>query len=239
MLYSRLSWEEIKKIQKKNPVVILPVGAVEAHGRHLPLDVDIVIPEKIAKEVGEKTDSPVLPVLPYGHCFSLREYPGTISVSANTLSEFVYEICSELVRNGFTKILIINGHGGNSSPIKYGLEKLNQEKSFQACIVEWWTVPELSKISVETGHADQNEASLYIHFIPTDLVKKAEQENHKTYFGSLIPQRKDVFGPSGYRGRVESISVEKGKKIAEIVVDKLVKLVKKDLILEECSCRSE
>ncbi|MFH1447893.1 MAG: creatininase family protein [Candidatus Micrarchaeota archaeon] len=237
MHYSLLSWEEIEKIREKNPVVILPVGAVEAHGRHLPLDVDCVIPEGIAKEVGERTGSLILPILPYGHCFSLREYPGTISVSPETLSHMVYDICSELVRNSFTKILVLNGHGGNSSPIKYGLERLNEEEDFQACIVEWWTVQDLSKISESMDHADENEASLYLHFMPTELTKRAKQESHKSYFGTLVPQRNDVFGPSGYRGRVENISKEKGKKIADIVIEKLVKLVQKDLILEEFECK--
>jgi creatinine amidohydrolase len=234
MLYSMLSWEQVQKAREKNPVVILPVGAVEAHGRHLPLDVDSLIPYELAKEAGEKTGALVLPVLPYGHCFSLREYPGTISISPDSLTAFVYDICSELVRNGFKKILVLNGHGGNSSPIKYALARLNEEVEFQACIVEWWTVKELSSICGENvGHADENEASMYIHYMPTDLVKKAMPEEHKAFFGSLVPQHKDVFGPSGFRGKVESISKEKGKKIANVVVDKLAKLIKNDLILEE------
>lgn len=232
MMYSILSWEEIEAARKRNPVVILPVGAVEAHGRHLPLEVDSTIPYELAKIVGERTDSLVLPVLPYGHCFSLRDYPGTLSLSPHTLSDVIYDICSELVRNGFTKILVLNGHGGNSSPIKYGLERLGKQE-FQACIVEWWAIPELSGVTGDVGHADENEASLYIHFMPTELVKRAKQEQRKSYFGTLVPQRKEVFGPSGYRGRVEDISREKGKRMADIIVDKLVKLVRKDLVLEE------
>ncbi|MFH0818190.1 MAG: creatininase family protein [Candidatus Micrarchaeota archaeon] len=234
MLYSSLSWEELEKERKRNPVVILPVGAVEAHGRHLPLDVDSLIPYELAKEVGDKTDSLVLPVFPYGHCFSLREYPGTISLSPETLSKSIYEICSELIRNRFSKILILNGHGGNFSPIKYALEKLDADgEDFQACAVEWWAVPELSEITKDLGHADENEASLYIHYCPTDLIKRAKQESRKSYFGSPIPQPDDVFGPSGYRGSVEKISKERGKKMAEIIVGKLVTLIKNDLILEE------
>jgi creatinine amidohydrolase len=234
MMYSSLSWEELQEARKRNPVVILPVGAVEAHGRHLPLDVDSLIPYELAKEAGDKTNSLVLPVFPYGHCFSLREYPGTISISPETLTKSIYEICSELLRNGFSKILVLNGHGGNFSPIKYALEKLDAEgEDFQACVVEWWTVPELSEITKDLGHADENEASMYIHYAPTDLVKRAKQETRNSYFGALIPQPKDVFGPSGYRGKVEGISREKGKKMAEIVVEKLVKLVKSNLVLEE------
>jgi creatinine amidohydrolase len=234
MLYSSLSWEELQEARKRNPVVILPVGAVEAHGRHLPLDVDSLIPFELAKEVGDRTNSLVLPVFPYGHCFSLREYPGTISISPETLSKLIYEICSELLRNGFSKILVLNGHGGNFSPIKYALEKLDAEgEDFQACAVEWWTVPELSQVAEGVGHADENEASLYIHYAPTDLVKRARQEKRNSYFGSPIPQPKGVFGPSGYRGKVESISAEKGKRMADIIVKKLSKLIESDLVLEE------
>ncbi len=234
MLYSSLSWEEIEKARKRNPVVILPVGAVEAHGRHLPLDVDSLIPFELAKEVASKTESLVLPVFPYGPCFSLRGYPGTISISPQTLSNSIYEICSETLRNGFTKILILNGHGGNFSPIKHALEKLDSEgEDFQGCVVEWWAMKELSELCKDLGHADENEASLYIHYAPTDLVKRAKQEERKSYVGSLIPQPDDVFGPSGYRGKVEKISRERGKKMAEIVVAKLVELVKSDLVLEE------
>ncbi len=234
MHYSTLSWEEIEKARKRNPVVILPVGAVEAHGRHLPLDVDSLLPFELAKEVGERTNSLVLPVFPYGHCFSLREYSGTLSISPETLSTAIYEICSELIRNGFSKILVLNGHGGNYSPIKYALEKLDSEgEDFQGCIVEWWTVKELSELCPDLGHADENEASLYIHYCPTDLIKRAKQESRNSYFGSPIPQPDDVFGPSGYRGKVEGISKEKGKKMAGIIVGKLVELVESGLVLEE------
>ncbi|MFH1470401.1 MAG: creatininase family protein [Candidatus Micrarchaeota archaeon] len=239
MQYASLSWEEAEKASKKDLVVILPVGAVEAHGRHLPLDVDSLIPGELAKEVADKTGALVLPTFHYGHCFSLREYAGTLSLSPETLSQSVYEICSELLRNGFSKILILNGHGGNYSPLKYALERLDSEgEDFQACIVEWWSVKELSEITTDLGHADENEASLYIHYCPTDLVKRAKQESRKSYFGSPIPQPDDVFGPSGYRGKVESISKEKGKRMAEIVVSKLVKLVESGLVLEEQNVKS-
>ncbi|MDD5337438.1 MAG: creatininase family protein, partial [Candidatus ainarchaeum sp.] len=124
MLMEDLSWDEINSEVKKDKTVILVFGAFEAHGKHLPLKTDTFVPYEIAKRVAEKTNSLLFPPINLGFCYTLRRFPGTVSLSQNTLSAIVYDVFSELMRNGFHKFLVINGHGGNESIIKNTLKEM-------------------------------------------------------------------------------------------------------------------
>lgn len=230
MLYSERTWDEIKLLAKKNTTAILVFGATEAHGKHLPVNTDTLIPFEIGKEVAEKTNSVLLPPVEYGYTYTLRAFPGTISLRSHTLDLIVRDIVGELVRNGFKRILILNGHGGNMPIIRNALKELSDGLSFRACVASWWEMPEL-KLAV--GHADENEASLYLHFSPAWKGKKVKQEKSSSYFGSVFPLPKDVFTPSGYMGKVGRISGKRGKRLADKIVRKLVKVVNSNLILKE------
>ncbi len=115
--WAELSWPEAEEKLKKVDVALLPVGAIEQHGPHLPLDTDAFDAEYLAKRVAEKCSNPkpfVLPLIPYGVSYHHDDFMGTISVSNETLSKIVYEIGINLARQGIKKLVIINGHGDNA-----------------------------------------------------------------------------------------------------------------------------
>ncbi|VVC02181.1 Creatinine amidohydrolase [uncultured archaeon] len=230
-LFGELTSKEAAALarQKKKPVVILPMGALEAHGEHLPLWTDAITPYELAKRVAARTNALVLPPINYGFCYTLRPWKGTVSLKSATFAATIRDITRELVRNGFDRILFMNGHGANATIAGHVLKELEDECSFTACIVSWWNIKELG---VEAGHADENEASMVMAL--TGWKKRPfRQEKSHQYFGRVIPMPKDQFTKYGYAGKVGGESKEKGERMAKIVVDKLVKLVKADLLLKE------
>ena len=109
-----LSTIEAEKAAKDGAVVIFPMGSVEEHGGHLPLCTDSIQPEYIALEVAKKTGCLVAPPFRYGVCNATRNFPGTLTIEFDTLYRVVHDVLSELVRNGFCRIIVLSGHAGNS-----------------------------------------------------------------------------------------------------------------------------
>lgn len=231
ILFGEYTSAEIAKLarQRKKPIVILPMGALEAHGAHLPVWTDSITPYALACRVAERTGALVLPPIEYGFCYTLRPWAGTVSLKSRTFALVIRDITRELVRNGFDRILFMNGHGANATIAGHVLKELEDELKFTACIVSWWNIKELG---VDAGHADENEASMVMAL--TGWQKRAsKQAASYQYFGRVIPMPKDQFTKYGYAGKVGGESKQKGEKMAAIVVDKLVKLVKANLLLKE------
>ncbi|MFD0870063.1 creatininase family protein [Paenibacillus residui] len=111
------AFEIAAKIEQR-PCAILPIGAVEAHGPHLPLGTDNFLAERLARRLAERTDSFVLPTLPYGQVWSLQNFPGSINVSNEALIQMLYDIGESLVRQGFRIFVMLNGHLGNAPALK-------------------------------------------------------------------------------------------------------------------------
>lgn len=235
ILFGELTSAEIAKIAKqpKKPIVILPMGATEAHGEHLPVWTDTVTPYALATRIASRTGALVLPPIEYGFCYTLRPWAGTLSLTSQTFAAVIRDITSELVRNGFDRILFMNGHGANATIAGHVLKELADELKFTACIVSWWEMRELEKeLGSSTGHADENEASIVMAL--TGWQKRGStQAPSKRYFGRVVPMPKDQFSRYGYAGRVGGESRERGEKMAKIIVDKMVKLVNAGLLLKE------
>lgn len=231
VLFGEHTSAEIAKIakQRKKPVVILPMGALEAHGEHLPLWTDTITPYKLAQKVAERAGALVLPPIPYGFCYTLRPWKGTVSLKSHTFALVIRDITRELVRNGFDRLLFMNGHGADGTIAGHVLKELAGELKFTACVVSWWNIRGLG---AESGHADENEASLVMSLTGWKKRKSRQAASHN-YFGRVIPMPKDQFAKYGYAGKVGGESAARGRKMEKVIVDKMVKLVKADLLLKE------
>src|ERR1700722_3192596 len=116
-LLGEMTWTEAREAAAENAVVLLPVGMIEQHGPHLPLNADSIVADWVARRVSEQTGALVAPLLNYGHSPMLRGFSGTLHLRGETLRLLVYEIISELARHGFRRIVIVNNHGGNVGPV--------------------------------------------------------------------------------------------------------------------------
>ena len=118
MLWENLREEEFKSaVKESNGLCILPIGCVEKHGQHLPLGTDVIWAGELARISAEKEPAVVFPTMYFGEKTGAGEFNGTIIFSAKLRFDILTETCDEIARNGFKKILILNGHGGNGDMI--------------------------------------------------------------------------------------------------------------------------
>src|SRR4029079_10123937 len=113
--YEKLTWPDINDAVEEGQVCILPCGAVEQHGPHLPLDVDLVCPTGIATGAGKLIPDKmlVLPVVTYGYTGHVMDFPGTINQHYTHFIDHVLDITKSLAYHGFKKVVLLNGHGSN------------------------------------------------------------------------------------------------------------------------------
>ena len=177
MLLDRVTEQEIR--HHSATVALLPLGATEGHGRHLPYGADTFIAAELARRVAERyPGAVVVPALPYGMSWHHEDAPLTLSLSPETLTQVIIELLEGLVRHGVTRILIINGHDGNTASIEAAARRIRRELNVTvAALEEWWTVlPSLvsadtfSEASGRGGHAGEPETALAMAAVP-DLVR--------------------------------------------------------------------
>lgn len=135
---SDMSWLDAEERFKKTQLAIVPTGAVEQHGLHLGIGTDWVLAWEIARRVGEKTDALVLPIMPYGVSGHHSDFPGVMTLKAETFKEVVYEILACLNRYGVRRVVFINGHGGNLGALSEAAKKAREELGMLCSICMWW-----------------------------------------------------------------------------------------------------
>jgi creatinine amidohydrolase len=185
--YEKLTWPEIEEAVALGKVCVVPCGAVEQHGPHLPLDVDLVCPTGIATGAGrEKPEGMlVLPVVAYGYTGHVMDFPGTINSHYEHFIRNVIDITKSLAYHGFKKIILLNGHGSNWPCLDLAARRTNLETDAECLPVSWWNLltvdkgflPRWRESAFPGGcsHACELETSLYLYLdegnVRTDLIK--------------------------------------------------------------------
>jgi mycofactocin system creatininase family protein len=246
-----LTWPEAKRRFKEVDLALLPVGALEQHGPHSPLDTDAYDAEQLALRVAERCADPrplVLPLIPYGVSYHHEDFAGTISVSNEALGRFVYEVGVEAARNGIIKLIIINGHGGNAATLQFAAQMINRDAHIFTCVDSGETSDEdISKVVETPGdvHAGETETSTTLALRPhlVDMSKaKAFAPKFSTDFLDFSGRRSVEWyartrriSPQGILGDPTKATAEKGERIWEIMVSNLVEMVEhlKRLSLDE------
>lgn len=177
-----LSWTDIRDMPAKDQVVLVqPVGAIEQHGPHLPLAVDSAIATGVLGAALQKLDRHIpvyaLPPLYYGKSNEHWHFPGTITLSAQTLIAVLTEVAESLYRAGFRKLILLNGHGGQPQVMEIVSRDLHQRYAdFWVFSFFVWRVPHITKSllsekEAQAGmHAGDAETSLLLTLLP-DTVK--------------------------------------------------------------------
>src|SRR5919199_6021138 len=115
--YDDLTWPEVNEAAVAGKAILIPIGSIEDHGPHLPLNTDNVIVEAVCFETARRSNGDVLslPVVPVGLDEHHMDFPGTVSVEMDLLLNYVAQCAVSIARHGFTHIMIVNGHGSNAS----------------------------------------------------------------------------------------------------------------------------
>lgn len=246
-----MTWPEAEKHLNEVDVAILPVGAIEQHGHHLPLDTDSYDASFLATEVAAHCTNPkpiVLPLIPFGVSYHHDEYPGTISVSNEALSQMVYDVGISCARNGIKKLIIINGHGGNGPTLNYAAQMINRDAKIFVGVDSGETsdVDIDSLISTKNDvHAGEIETSTTLANRP-DLVRmdlaKAEVPDFSIRYLNFTSQRgiswyayTHRISENGVMGDPTKATAEKGREMWKIMINHLVVLIEdlKSMTLDE------
>jgi creatinine amidohydrolase/Fe(II)-dependent formamide hydrolase-like protein len=255
-LWGELTWRQARTRIKKMDVALLPVGALEQHGPHLPLDTDAFDADYLAHRVAEACSDPkplVLPPISYGVSYHHADFTGTVSISNDTLTKMIYEIGMSVSRNGIRKLVMINGHGGNSPSLNYAAQMINRDARIFVCVDTGETSDvDIDKI-VETPndvHAGEIETSTSLavrpQLVQMDQAKKQIPKFSSRYLdfsskrGVLWYAYTRKISPSGVMGDPTKASAAKGERIWEMMIAHLVSLVEdlKRLTLEEIHHRN-
>jgi creatinine amidohydrolase/Fe(II)-dependent formamide hydrolase-like protein len=250
-ILGRLTWPEAKKRFAETDIALLPVGSLEQHGPHLPLDTDAFDAAYLAEQVASRCTAPkpmVLPLLPYGVSYHHDDFPGTVSITNDTLSRLVYEIGISMARNGVRKLVIINGHGGNIPSLKYAAQMINRDTQIFTCVDTGESSgSDLDSLSQTPNdvHSGEIETSTALATRPELVHMEKAQKNIQKFSSEYLNfsskrsvewfSRTYKLSRSGVLGDPTKASAEKGKQIWEVVIKNLVLFVEhlKGLTLEE------
>ena len=138
-MYEKLTWPEINDAVTAQKVVVVPIGSIEQHGPHLPLDVDCVCPVGVAKHAAERIPDKVLvmPVIPHGYTGHVMDFPGTINVHYQHFIDMVVDVGKSLAYHGFKKIILLNGHGSNQPNLDLVARRVNLETDAECVFCIW------------------------------------------------------------------------------------------------------
>lgn len=245
MLYENLVWPDVRELLQKH-WLIMPVGAIEQHGPHLPLGVDKLLAQRISWDVAQVLDAIVAPVIGYGarslpNSGGGPSYPGTIYLHGNVLINVYYEIICKYIVAGATKILLLNGHSENEAFFIEAVEKCRENgflENVTLLALSWWNVIEEKEMTEIFGefpgwhmeHAGQAETALMLHYTP-ELVHTDKLVDHQSPIPSGIyqyPTPSSWVGNDGVLSKTTHVAPAMGKQLATLVKTKILSLVGDD-----------
>jgi creatinine amidohydrolase/Fe(II)-dependent formamide hydrolase-like protein/7-cyano-7-deazaguanine synthase in queuosine biosynthesis len=250
-LLGELTWPEAQVRFKEMDVALLPVGSLEQHGPHLPLDTDAFDAFHLAKEVASACSDPkpiVMPLIPYGVSYHHADFSGTVSLTPKTLSQLVYEVGMSAAQNGVTKLVIINGHGGNIPALQFAAQMINRDAHIFTCVETGETSEKDLLALTETPndvHAGEIETSTTLavrpHMVRHTKKKKFIPRFSSRYLNFSSKRSVDWYAriakisPTGVLGDPTKASREKGEKMWALMIKHVVEFVEdlKSMSLDE------
>lgn len=225
--------DEVAKAITSFPVAILPLGATEQHGHHLPLGTDIFLAEGISRKLSEKTGALLLPTLSFGYSWVWRDIPGTLSMQQHHVEAVIKDIAHSVSRYGIKLLVLVNGHDANNSSMKYAARELMDELDMSVIYLFYPNIESVIDMHCDSHtwhgmiHACEFETSLMLALKP-ELVQmdKAVSE---------YPKKPNLYGKStislgnlsqsGVYGNAILATKEKGEKMIDIFVENMTCLL--------------
>lgn len=231
----------VEAVEKSTNTIILPIGVFEKHGPHMPLGTDLYTAREIALRAAEKEFTVVFPWYYFSQINEARHQPGTIAYSPSLIWEVLQETLNELSRNGFKKIIIVNGHGGNNAFLNYfGMAQLSEKRDYALYWFQPTYDPEVLKKAVALTqhdpydqHAGNRETSVVKAIVP-DLVHPDKAGQQSGVDLDRLNNLPHVYSgiwwyaryPNHYSGDGSKANAEAGELILNSVVDQFVETIR-------------
>jgi creatinine amidohydrolase len=246
--YGRLTWPEVARAAREERVPLVPIATLEDHGPHLPIDTDVRLVAAICRGAAERLDRETVLVPPIVHGFSPHhmDFPGTVTIGWDTFCRYCTDVAVSLVKHGFKRVLLVNGHGSNQNLVEMAarLAMVEEPRSLVAAAF-YLSGPESARVIAEarestTGgvaHACELETSLYLHIDPTavDMSKAVDERgfpagDHAWMDWSDGPLKLmpwwSSFSHSGVQGDATKATVAKGKLLFDAAVEEVAAFVR-------------
>jgi creatinine amidohydrolase len=183
-----MTWDEVEQYLRTSDMVIIPVGSIEQHGKHLPLGSDSIAAVETSMRIGQKTGVLVAPAVLAGVSEHHMGFPGTISLTPATLEAVLYDTARSLIAHGFKRIMFLNGHGGNETTVTNVAYRINRETA--ATAIDLWRIDlpptdaRLKDAKLDY-HAGVEETSTMM-YLAGGLVQMSKAENPKLTFPASV-----------------------------------------------------
>ena len=240
-------WEELvatdwdKALQQSDSTCILPFGILEKHGPHSPIGTDLIKVRELVARATKREYTVVFPEYYFGQIYEAKQQPGTFALPSRVVWDMLDATCEEIARNGFKKIIIVNGHGGNPNLIHYySQSQLEKKRNY---VLYFFEPPSDSAYNKKLAamrktdasydqHAGESETSMMMYLRP-DLLKmdRASSQSGVPLKRISIPNAYTAIWwyadyPNHYAGDGSKATAELGKFICEHFIDELVKTTK-------------
>ena len=240
MELAKLTWPDVDALDRDTPVII-PVAALEQHGRHMPVFTDSMLLGEITGRAHRRVSDQVLlvPLMWLGNSHHHMDFPGTVSAQPRVWLDLLDGLVDNFITHGFRRIVVINGHGGNDVPSRQVTFELRQRyrdrRDLLLLCATYWnladpvaTVPGLEQDAM--GHACEWETSMILRIAP-DLVKQ-HQEVAAIDFGNAFQpaQRAWVMGDRSQPGHIgvpSAATEDKGEQLLQAFSDGLVQFIER------------
>jgi creatinine amidohydrolase len=243
----KLTWPEVARAAAEKRVPIVPIGTLEDHGRHLPIDTDVVLVEAVCRGAAEllPAQTVLLPPIVHGYSPHHMDFPGTITIGWDTFCRYCTDVSLSLVHHGFERVLLVNGHGSNQNLVETAARLTMVEEPESLVAASFYLVSEKSARVIEEvrssdrggmAHACELETSLYLHLQP-DAVNMAQAIDERGYVETehawmdwsdgplkLMPWWSS-FSETGVQGDASKATAEKGKALFEAATEEIAAFV--------------
>ncbi|MGG4494856.1 creatininase family protein [Brevibacillus reuszeri] len=230
-----MSWITFVERAKETDLVLLPTGACEVYGPHLPLGSDLLVATKIAEKVATRVNAIIGPALEVGDSSALDDFPGTITIRPESYKSYLQDVVNSLVKWGLKNFLFVNGHAGNVAMINHVAQSLRERPELRCAQIDCWRfIKSQDQGIVETGevahgHAGEAGTSVMMYLYP-ELVDPSkgidEVPKQKDFFPEIIKySRYSTKSESGVIGYPTAATSQKGEVLVHRSVDRIVQFL--------------
>ncbi|WP_136688410.1 creatininase family protein [Halorhabdus amylolytica] len=233
MKLSEATWTDVEAFE--TPLALLPVGSTEQHGPHAPLGTDAIAAEAVAHAGVDATDREVViaPSIDVGVSAEHRAFPGSLWVSEDTFRAYVRETIEALAHHGFDRIVVVNGHGGNTAALREVCARIS--RGGDAYVVPFTWFEAVDPDGIEMGHAGPVETALLEHVTPELIDNDSKERGGEgaadrwgEWEGSVnLAYDTDEFAPNGVVGDPADGNGELGERLLAEAADALATLLER------------
>jgi creatinine amidohydrolase len=244
---ARMTWTQVAEALSERPIILIPLGAQEPHGPHLPMGLDFLVAEHLAEAAAARTDSLIAPTLPYGYCASVASYPGAVTLRPETLIALVEDTLRSLVSHGASHLLLIDNHRSNNPFVETAARRVRAETgALIGSFFPWGTIINhapsyYDNFGAVFGHGGEPETSTALHLCAEMVdMARARSDSYAPFHGQPMKSANEpVIGKAAVSFWIENSEIsttntkgdptvgtaDRGRALVDAAVEELVQVI--------------